>query len=100
MAYSFKEEVPDMRMQEDLTQSGDGTAKANVTTFAGDIFGVFSYPGRYLNDDGQVSSYNFLQDRDYYQNFSYVVKAPLSISKYRTALKRLNALSGTIKVIW
>lgn len=78
----------------DLTQSGDGTAKVNIATFAGDIFGVFSYPGRYLNDDGHVSSYNFLQDRDYYQNFSYVVKAPLSISKYRSALKDLIHPSG------
>lgn len=68
-----------------LTSIGDGTAQA-VSTI---ITGTFIYPGRYLNDDGHLSSYNFLQDRDYYQDFSYVVKAKQSIEKYRKALKDL-----------
>lgn len=68
-----------------LTQIGDGTAKANATI----IEGVYSYPGRYLNDDGMLSTYNFLQDRDYYQNFSYVIKLQSSIDSYRQALKNL-----------
>lgn len=68
-----------------LRSIGDGTAQAVATI----ITGTFSYPGRYLNDDGQLSSYNFLQDRDYYQDFSYVVKARQSIEKYRKALKDL-----------
>lgn len=67
----------------DLSGSGDGIATANVTT----IGGTYSYPGRYLNDDGHISSYNFLQDRDYYQIFSYVIKSDQSISKYRQAVK-------------
>jgi len=69
----------------DLTGLGDGTANVQVSI----LEGVFSYPGRYLNDDGFLSSYNFLQDRDYYQNFSYVVKVKASIEKYRKALKDL-----------
>jgi len=68
-----------------LTQSGDGTATANATV----IEGVFTYPGRYLNDDGFLSSYNFLQDRDYYQNFSYVLRLKASIEEYRQALRGL-----------
>lgn len=68
-----------------LRSIGDGTAQAVATI----ITGTFSYPGRYLNDDGHLSSYNFLQDRDYYQDFSYVVKARQSIEKYRKALKDL-----------
>lgn len=68
-----------------LTQSGDGTATANATV----IEGVFTYPGRYINDDGFLSSYNFLQDRDYYQNFSYVLRLKASIQQYRQALKNL-----------
>lgn len=67
----------------DLSQSGDGLATANVSV----IPGTFSYPGRYLNDDGHISSYNFLQDRDYYQIFSYVIKSDESISKYRQVVK-------------
>ena len=68
-----------------LKQSGDGTAQAVATV----ITGAFTYPGRYLNDDGHISSYNFIQDRDYYQKFSYVVKVRQSLDKYRSVLKKL-----------
>lgn len=68
-----------------LSNIGDGTAQATATI----VTGAYSYPGRWLNDDGQISGYNFLQDRDYYQNFSYVVKAKQSIEKYRKYLKDL-----------
>lgn len=68
-----------------LTQFGDGTANALATI----ITGSFTSPGRYLNDDGHISSYNFIQDRDYYQKFSYVVKVKQSMDKYRSALKSL-----------
>lgn len=73
-----------------LSSSGDGTAQASAEI----ITGTFSYPGRWLNDDGHLSSYNFLQDRDYYQNFSYVIRIKKSISKYRQALKELIHPSG------
>lgn len=73
-----------------LTQSGDGTAEAIASL----IQGVFTYPGRYLNDDGHLSSYNFLQDRDYYQNFSYVVRVKESLSKYEKAILDLTHPAG------
>lgn len=69
----------------DLTGSGDGTATAEASV----IRGLYTYPGRYLNDDGQLSSYNFLQDRDYYQNYSYVIRVRESINNYRRLLKDL-----------
>ena len=75
----------------DMTGSGDGTAEISVTI----IEGLFTYPGRYLNDDGFLSSYNFIQDRDYYQNFSYVIKTKQSIEKYRQMMKELNHPTGT-----
>lgn len=68
-----------------LSSIGDGTAQAVATI----ITGSYTYPGRYLNDDGHLSAYNFLEDRDYYQTFSYVVKLKQSINKYRQALKTL-----------
>lgn len=74
-----------------LTAFGDGTAQANSSIL---YSGVYTYPGRYLNDDGHLSSYNFLQDRDYYQDFSYVVKISQSIDKYRKYLKQLIHPSG------
>ena len=69
----------------DFSTIGDGTANVTATI----VKGIFTYPGRYLNDDGHLSSYNFLQDRDYYQSFSYVVKTKQSIERYRKYLKDL-----------
>jgi hypothetical protein len=73
-----------------LTSIGDGTAQASATV----INGEYNYPGRYLNDDGHLSGYNFLEDRDYYQNFSYVVKSRQSVDSYRQALNQLVHPSG------
>lgn len=75
----------------DLTGSGDGLATANVST----VQGVYSYPGRFLNDDGMLSSYNFIQDRDYYQPFSYVIKTRKSVSLYEQAVRELVHPAGT-----
>lgn len=66
----------------------NGIAKAFIQT------GAYVYPGRYLNDDGQVSAYNFLEDRDYYQNYSYVIKVSEPINKYRKAIKDLTHPAG------
>lgn len=68
-----------------LKSFGSGTAQVDATI----VQGVFTYPGRYLNDDGHLSGYNFLQDGRYYHNYSYVVKIKQAISKYRKALKDL-----------
>lgn len=73
-----------------LMQAGSGTAKANATI----VTGTYTYPGRYLNDDGHISSYNFLEDRDYYQIFSYVVKSTKSINSYKNALMNLTHPAG------
>lgn len=66
-----------------LTSFGDGTAVANTTVFTG----TYTYKGRYLNDDGKLSSYKYLQNKDYYQNYSYVVRVDESINKYRQLVK-------------
>lgn len=80
-------EVPTLN----LSASGDGTAQANVSI----IQGVYSYPGRFLNDDGHISSYNFLENRDYYQNFSYAIRVKRAINDYRQAFKDLVHPAGT-----
>lgn len=64
---------------------GDGTAVVNVSVLPG----IITYPGRYLNDDGHISSYNFLEDRDYYQLFSYVIRSSRSVEEYRNPVKDL-----------
>lgn len=74
-----------------LTSIGDGTAQANATV----VSGVFTYPGRWLNDDGHLSGYNFLEDRDYYQPFSYVVRTNQPFNEYRKPLKELVHPAGS-----
>lgn len=74
-----------------LAGSGDGTANA----YANIVTGIFSYPGRYLDDTGFLSSFNFLQDRDYYQNYSYVIKVRESLNIYRQIVKDLLHPVGT-----
>ena len=73
-----------------LTGYGDGQAKIKVSI----VTGIYAYPGRYLNDDGMVSAHNYLQDRDYYQNFSYVIRSDKSLNKYRKTLNDLTHPAG------
>ena len=73
-----------------LTGIGDGNANAILSY----VTGAYSYPGRYISDDGHISGYNFLESRDYYQEFSYVVKVDETINKYRGAIKDLTHPAG------
>lgn len=75
----------------DMTGYGDGTANLQPVL----LEGIITKPGRYINDDGHLSSFNFLEDRDYYQNFSFVVRVKESITNYRNALKDLAQPAGT-----
>lgn len=76
-----------------INLSGYGSGTAQVT--ANIISGIYSYPGRYINDDGFVSAYNFLENQDYYQNYSYVVKSTQVLNKYKQAVLNLVHPSGT-----
>jgi Concanavalin A-like lectin/glucanases superfamily len=75
----------------DLSTQGDGTAQA----YSNIVTGVYSYPGRYLDQSGQLSSYTFLENRDYYQKYSYVIKIAESISRYRNPFNVLLHPAGT-----
>lgn len=75
----------------DLSTQGDGTAQA----YANIVTGIYTYPGRYLDQAGQPSSYYVLENRDYYQKFSYVVQIDESINNYRKAFNDLIHPMGT-----
>lgn len=60
------------------------TAKVLLTPTA-----VTRYPGYYKNNRGKVSSTQKLQDGDFYQDFSYVLKSAVSVDKYYSALRKL-----------
>lgn len=75
-----------------LAYRADGSRRfesdiANAVTTI--VTGIYTYPGKFINDDGHISSYNFLQNKNYYQNYSYVVRLNESISDYRKVIKDL-----------
>lgn len=72
-----------------MSAGSGGIATASIAT------GAYIYPGRYINDDGLLSSYNFLEDRDYYQNYSYVVRVNAALKDYRKVLLDLTHPAGT-----
>lgn len=74
-----------------LVSSGDGTA----TAYANAEAGTFTYPGKYLDDTGLISGTNKLEDRDYYQNYSYVVKLRKALNTYRKYIDDLVHPTGT-----
>ena len=69
----------------DFSTKGDGNAEGTATLSTAREDGF----KRFLNDDGMISAYNFLQNRDYYQNYSYVISIKESISSYKDAVKNL-----------
>lgn len=73
-----------------LSSIGDGTAQVSSEV----ITGALSYPGRFINDDGMISSFNYLEDRDFYQNYSYVVRTNIPFTSYKKALNDLIHPSG------
>lgn len=74
-----------------LAGHGDGTANATAAV----IQGVFTYPGYFKSQDGFPSAFNFLQDRDYYQNYSYVVRVKSAYADWIRAVNHMIHPSGT-----
>ena len=63
---------------------GDGTAKGTMTPKA-----LVTYSGYFKNNNGKLSSNKRLYDGDYYQDYSYVLKAEVSLDTYKEVLKKL-----------
>ena len=62
------------------TFSGTGLTKPS---------GFIAFPGRYIDTKGFLSWNNKLQDNDYYQEFSYVIRVSEMLNKYRNVIKSL-----------
>lgn len=56
---------------------------------------VTRYPGFYTNNSGKLSSTKKIQDGNYYQDFSYVLKTSVSLDTYFSILKDLVHPAGT-----
>ena len=70
----------------DLTQSGDGSAIVLAKLY--EPYTV--YPGRWITNDGLLSSYTTrLEGLDYYHDFSYFIKSKVEFNKYKRIIKKL-----------
>lgn len=69
---------------------------SNTATGTAIIGGVTDYPGFFLNADGKLSDFKYLQDSFFYQKFSYVLIVSESIDFYRDVIKELLHPAGLI----
>jgi len=64
--------------------------KVNERSIGTPTYGqIFTKPGVYLNNDGKLSSTEFLQDNFRYQMHSYVIRTEASLQEYESVLKDL-----------
>jgi len=69
--------------------TGNGNAQGTAKSSA-----LAEYGGFYYDNSGKLSSKKKLEDNDYYQYFSYVLKTKLSLQKYSDSVKALLHPSG------
>ena len=60
-----------------------------------EVSGVITLPGRYTDTKGFISWNNKLQDNNFYQEYSYVLRITETINKYRDVVKRVLHPAGT-----
>ena len=58
------------------------------------IGAICTYPGKYLDQTGMPSNASVLQDNNYYQDFSYVIKSTVDIDNYRDTITTLAHPAG------
>lgn len=69
-----------------INNTGQGTGGVLVVTGGA---GTRQSEGYWKTDDGLLSSSKKIQDNDYYQDYSYVVRSSLNISEYKDATKKM-----------
>ena len=67
----------------------------NGNTFITGVSAIRTLPGRYLGTKGFLSWNNRIQDNDYYQEFSYVLKSTKLVDTYRDVVKNILHVAGT-----
>lgn len=76
------------------TNEGGVVIDEDVAEIAIELGPVAIYPGYYSTNDGFVSDESFIQDGEYYQLFSYVLKVEEQIDTYKNVVKSLLHPSG------
>jgi len=59
----------------------------NNATFSFTTSALVSYPGKWLTDDSKLDSTKKLQDNEYWQEYSYVLKSELDTATFADAVK-------------
>jgi hypothetical protein len=72
---------------------GDGRTGSNAS-FTPVIGTLTQYPGQFTTSRGFLSADKYLQDADFYNNYTYVVKVAESFDRYRTLLLKLMHPAG------
>ena len=76
----------------DYASKGAGNAQGNLQTSA-----LAEYQGRFLNEDGFLSvTSKRLQDNNFYQDFSYVIKSSVPVDKWKEVIKRIIHPAGML----
>ena len=82
-----------------LDQAGIPRYTIRNTTYDADIkpiiAGVITQPGRYIDTKGFLSWNMRLQDNDFYQEYSYLIKVTEIVDRYRDVVKRVLHPSGS-----
>lgn len=65
-------------------EGGDGKGKGTMIPTA-----LVKYAGYFKGNNGKLSSNKKIQDGHFYQNYSYVIKAEVSLDTYKEVLKNL-----------
>lgn len=68
----------------DFSNYGDGNANGTLS-----VANIATYPGKYINEDGHLSSIKKLEDNKFYQDFSYVLQVGRSIDQWSKVVKEL-----------
>jgi len=67
---------------------GDGRTGANAT-FTPILGSLTQYPGSFTSNNGFLSADKYLQDSEYYNEYTYVIRAAESFDRYKDILKKL-----------
>lgn len=88
--------TPDFAAQV-IAQFGGNTFIPDSSTFTDDhscviymrLGAVANYPGFYKTTDGFLSDINAIQDSNYYQDYSYVIKSRRKLNEYKNFVKNI-----------
>ena len=69
-------------------------AQISITGYVRKV-GVGVKPGRWLNYQGFLNSNKYIEDNDYYQEYSYEIQSPINFNEYKNILYKTFHPSGS-----